>query len=315
MANRGTKKSEILEFTYEKTGETIRFPIGTVYGREDGPTMAVVGGMHGSEFCGIQAAIDLFNTIDPQRLKGTLIIGTIYNMPAFINHAPFLVPNDGKNPMITFPGSLDGTYSEVMAHHFTKNVLCNADYFLELHGGDIPEALVPFVMTMATGNHDVDKKSEEMAKAYNIKYIIRSASRANSKFGAAFAKMSLEGVPSLLAEVGQQGILNLDDAKTHLDGIMNVLAMTGMIDYSIKNTADRVYLKDNPTLRSEVAGMWYPFVQLEQRISKDEIIGEIRDYFGNHIADVKSPIDGIVLALRTSPSVGLKEALVYAYEI
>lgn len=315
MNNLGTKKTEWLEFTYGKTGEPIRFPIGTIYGKEDGPTMVVLGGMHGSEFCGIQAAIDLFNFIDPQKLKGSLIIGTIYNMPAFLNHTPFIIPQDGKNPMSTFPGSLDGTYSEVMAYHFTKNVLDKADYFIELHGGDIPEALTPFVMAPVMGNPAVDKKSEDMAVAYNIKYIIRSTSRASTKFGAAFANTAAEGIPSLLAEIGQQGILNLNDTRTHLTGILNVMIMLGMIDGTVIDNVNRIYLKDNPTIRSETIGMWYPFVKLEQRVAKGEILGEVRDYFGNHIEDIKSPVDGVVCAIRTSPSVGFKQALAYVYEI
>lgn len=124
------KKTEVLEFKYKNTGEAIRFPIGTISGTEEGPTLVVLGGMHGSEFCGIQAAIDLYNEIQPENLKGTLIIGTIYNLPAFINHTGFVVPQDGKNPMSTFPGKLDGTYGEVMAYHFNENIISKADYFI-----------------------------------------------------------------------------------------------------------------------------------------------------------------------------------------
>ena len=93
--------------------------------------------MHGSEFAGIEAAIRLFNEIDPARLRGTLMVGMIYNFPAFYHNMGFVVPQDGKNSGRAFPGSLDGTFSEVMAYYFTEHFLSKANYYVELHGGKV----------------------------------------------------------------------------------------------------------------------------------------------------------------------------------
>ena len=170
---KGTKEKGWLEFKYRNTGEPIRFPIGTIYGVSEGPNLVVLGGMHGCEFCGIEAAIRLFNEVDPTKLSGTLKIGTIYNMPAHLNNAGFVVPQDGKNPMSTFPGSSVGTFGEVMAYYFDQEVLSKADYFVELHGGDIPEALAPFNRWVATGNSDQEAKAKAMAIAYNIPLVVK----------------------------------------------------------------------------------------------------------------------------------------------
>lgn len=309
------KKTEVLEFKYKNTGEAIRFPIGTISGTEEGPTLVVLGGMHGSEFCGIQAAIDLYNEIQPENLKGTLIIGTIYNLPAFINHTGFVVPQDGKNPMSTFPGKLDGTYGEVMAYHFNENIISKADYFIELHGGDIPEALTPFVISLETGDPEVDSKIKDMAEVYNIPLIIHNKAIASTKSGGAFIKAALRGIPSILAESGQQGILNLDDARVHLTGLLNVMKKIGMISGEIINTADRINMKYNGAIRNEIVGMWYPFVKLNQIVKKDEVVGQIRDYFGKVLVDIKAPIDGLITVIRTSPSVGIGNVLVELHHI
>ena len=315
MDNRGTKKTEVLEFTYKNTGEPIRFPIGTVYGKEDGPTLVVLGGMHGSEFCGIQGAIDIFNEVDPEKLKGTLIVGTIYNMPAFINHTGFLVPQDGKNPMSTFPGKLDGTYGEVMAHHFNENVLSKADYFIELHGGDIPEALTPFVFALETGDSVVDQKIKDMSVAFNIPLVIHSDAKPSPNLGGAFVKAALRGIPSILTESGQQGILNLDDAKVQFTGIKNVMIKLGMLEGEIVNNVKRIFMEANGAIRNQTVGMWYPFVKLNQKVVKDEVVGEIRDYFGKHVANIISPIDGMITVIRTSPSVGIGNVLIELHKI
>jgi uncharacterized protein len=62
MEMRNVKKTEMLKFKYKNSGELIQFPVGTIHGKGDGPTLVVVGGMHGSEFCGIQASIRTFHS-------------------------------------------------------------------------------------------------------------------------------------------------------------------------------------------------------------------------------------------------------------
>ena len=316
MEPRNLKKAELLEFRYKNTGEPIQFPVGTIHGASDGPTLVVLGGMHGSEFGGIQAAIDLFNLVKPEELKGTLIIGTIYNLSAFRNHTGFVVPQDGKNPMSTFPGRLDGTYSEVMAHHFTECVLSRADCFIELHGGDIPEALSPFTMAVKTGDADLDRRILDLAVAYNIPLIIQRTPRtAPGTPGSAFEKAVQRGIPAILTESGQQGILDLDEAKVHLTGLLNILKHLGMLGGGIVDTAQRVFMAFHGAIRNEVPGMWYPFVKLGQRVAKGDTVGEIRDYFGKPLAEIKAPVDGQITVIRTSPSVGVGNVLIEMHQV
>jgi predicted deacylase len=48
-AQKGMKEKGWLEYKYPQTNEAIRFPVGVVQGAQDGPTLVVLGGMHGSE--------------------------------------------------------------------------------------------------------------------------------------------------------------------------------------------------------------------------------------------------------------------------
>jgi predicted deacylase len=298
------KEKGWLEFKYRATGEPIRFPVGTVYGVDDGPTLVVLGGMHGSEFAGIEAAIRLFNEVDPTKLKGTLKVGMIYNLPAFVNNLGFLVPHDGKNPMSTFPGTPVGTYGEAMAYFFDQKVLCQADYFVELHGGDIPEALTPFVIHPITGDAEVDKQAKAMAMAYNVPLVFQGkiddpARPPHSAFGVT----AMRGKPAILCESGQQGILKMEEAETHLIGLRNILVHLGMMPGQIVNTVKRTFLDGQPAIRSELVGMWYPAVWLNDEIKEGQVVGHIRDYFGQDIAQIKAPADAIVRVVRTSPAV------------
>ncbi len=302
----GMKEKGWLEFTYPRTGEPIRFPVGTVHGSGDGPTLAVLGGMHGSEYAGVEAAIRLFNEVAPSRLRGTLMVGMIYNFPAFYNNMGFVVPQDGKNSGHVFPGRLDGTYSEVMAYYFVEHFLSKADYYVELHGGDIPEALTPFNMYPITGVESVDNVSRAMAVNYNCPIVAsRRIDDPDKPPRSGFAVMALRGTPSILCESGQQGILRIKDAERHLVGLRNLLVHFGMMPGEIVNTVKRMFSEERSAIRSEHVGMWYPCVQLEEWVKKDQVVGHIRDYFGQDIAPVKATFDGIVTVIRTSPAVGV----------
>ncbi len=301
----GKKEQGWLEFKYQPTDEVIRFPVGTVYGVEEGPTLVVVGGMHGSEFCGIEAAIRLFREVEPEKLKGTLKVVMIYNLPAFESNLGFLVPQDGVNPGRVFPGDPNGSFSEVMAYHLSENVLRTADYYVELHGGDIPEALVPFVNAPITGVEEVDKKSREMAMVFNIALVVGGdlTKLPRPLHTSGFRAMTLEGIPAILAESGQQGILTMEDTERHLVGLRNIMIHLGMREGTIVNTVKRMFSAEHAAIRAEFDAMWYPAVKLGDWATTGQVIGEYRTVFGEHLADVKAPFDGHITVIRTSPHV------------
>jgi len=307
-----SKDHKMLTYPYRGSGEAIRFPVGEICGAEDGPTLALVAGVHGSEFCGTQAVIEVFRKTDPAKLKGKLIAVPIYNLPAFLNHAGFVVPLDGKNPMRTFPGRTDGTFSEVMAYHFLNYLLdSKPDFLIELHGGDIPEALVPYIMAVTTGNPALDARIKTLAEVYNISWVIHAdASKPMTGPGSMYRNMAANGVPAILTESGQQGILDFDYVKIHETGITNVMKKMGMIEGDPVLTEKIMNMENGCAVRCEKPGLWYPFVKLRQMVKKDEKIGEIREIFGDLIADVRSPMDGIVTVIRTSPSVEATQVLV-----
>ncbi len=300
---KGTKEKGFLEFKYRNSGEPIRFPVGTIYGASDGPTLVVLGGMHGCEFCGIEAAIRLFNEVDPARLSGTLKIGTIYNMPAHVNSAGFVVPQDGKNPMSTFPGNVMGTFGEAMAYYFDQEVLSKADYFVELHGGDIPEALAPFNRWVQTGNPEQEAKAKAMAIAYNIPLVVKDLYEENLPPNAAYVITAGRGKPAILCESGQQGILDNKYVNIHLTGLRNILVHLGMMQGEIVNTVKRCFLEPYVFVRTDQTGLWYTDYTCGTEVKQGTVIGSIRGYFGEPIAEAKAPIDGVLTCIRTSPNI------------
>jgi predicted deacylase len=198
-----------------------------------------------------------------------------------------------------------------MAYYIDQELLSKADYYVEMHGGDIPEKLTPLTICPLTGDEEVDAKSMELATVYNLPLVVtyRVDDPAEPPQNA-LGVVAMRGKPAVLTEAGDQGILRMEDVEMHLVGLRNILIHLGMTSGQIIDTVERTFLEGFTTVRSEVVGMWYPRVSRNERISKGQVLGVIRDYFGQDIMEIKAPRDGVVAVVRTSPMAQIGTPLV-----
>ncbi|MHB8638511.1 MAG: M14 family metallopeptidase, partial [Candidatus Acidiferrales bacterium] len=203
-AGRGEKRYGVVEFPVQ--GQPYRLPVWLINGNgdggnADGPTLVVTGGVHAAEYASIAAALDLGRSLDPRNLRGRVIVVPVMNMPAFTARSIYVCPLDGRNLNRVFPGDARGTASEQIADWVFRNVISQAGYYVDLHGGDLIEALVPFTIFFRSGNDRVDRMSLEMATVFGIHFLVSSETP-----GSTFCAASRAGIPSILAESGGQGI-------------------------------------------------------------------------------------------------------------
>ena len=57
-------------------------PVTFINGKEEGKTILVTAGIHGGEYEGIHAAIELARDISPEDIKGQLIVCLLYTSDA-----------------------------------------------------------------------------------------------------------------------------------------------------------------------------------------------------------------------------------------
>src|SRR5258706_4613491 len=120
-----------------------QIPVTTIRGAGPGPTLALIAGNHGYEYPPILALQRLRTLIDPAKLKGSIIMVHVANMPSFLGRTVYFSPIDGKNLNSMEPGRKVGTVSERIAYAITTEVIEQADYVLNLHLGDGDEWLKP----------------------------------------------------------------------------------------------------------------------------------------------------------------------------
>jgi uncharacterized protein len=301
-ARAGEKKFGVNEFVVQE--QPYRLSMWLINGREEGPTLVVTGGVHAAEYASIAAALDLGRNLDPAKLHGSVIVLPVMNVPGFSARSIYICPLDGKNLYRVFPGNASGTASEQVADWIFKNVMKQADYYVDLHGGDLIEALVPFTIFFRSGNEKVDQVSYEMAKAFGIHYLVRSETP-----GSTFSTMSRAGVPAILTESGGQGIWTSEDVALHTNGLNRLMRHLEMIPGPAPEPLPYTLLDRFIWLRSEHDGFWYPAVSVGENVKEGQDLGRVTDCEGKVLQEAKCPADGRVLFIVTSLAINNTDPL------
>lgn len=283
-------------------------PAYVIRGKETGPALVITAGIHCAEYPGIAAALRVAQETDPAELRGNLIVVPLVNTPGFYERSMYTNPRDGKNINRTFPGKADGTPAERVTHFLTTELIKGADAYIDLHGGDLIEALIPFTLYQRTGKDALDKQSEAIAAAFDLDFIL--AAGADAVPGASHTAAAAMGIPAVIAEVGQQGIFESASVERHVRGIRNAMIRLKMVEGQEVLYANPRRLERFEWLRAKAEGLYYPSVGAGQNVEKGQAIGEVRDLLGEVRQELKAPESGPVLFVVTALAVRKGDPLI-----
>ncbi|HVJ51294.1 MAG TPA: succinylglutamate desuccinylase/aspartoacylase family protein [Aliidongia sp.] len=277
----------------------VEIPFGMIEGDRPGPVLLVTAGVHGSEYCSIESALRTMRR-SPEGLSGTILVLPILNMGGFRNRSIYVMPEDGRNLNRMFPGKPDGSFSERLAHWLVTAIYPQADAYLDLHCGDLSEALVPFCL-FPSGS----EASRALATAFGLPVAISAGGE-----GYTINASGRLGVPSIIAEVGGNGLWDEAGVGMMMAGIDRVLSHLGMIAGPVPRAPQAQPLFVTMTVPAAATdGLWYPAKGLSAPVGKGEVLGDIRDLFGAVRETVHAPTDGVVLYRLSSLAVNKGEAL------
>ena len=136
----GTKLRTLVEVPHTLNA----IPVTFINGKYDGPTVLVTSGVHGSEYPGIAASMELGKELNPEDIHGCLVIMHPVNVSAFWAHMAEICPEDGLNLNRVFPGNSTFSRTYKLADFLLNEFILKADYYLDLHSGDLQEDLHPY---------------------------------------------------------------------------------------------------------------------------------------------------------------------------
>jgi predicted deacylase len=296
QVNVGEKKS--FTQTLDLSGTQVELPIFVINGVNEGPRLVITGGIHGAEYASIEAALQIGRSLQPEALSGQVIILPVVNMPAYRARSIYVCPLDGINLNRVFPGQADGGKTAQLAHWVFQNAIKDADYYIDMHGGDLVEALMPFTIYADSGDAELDAKAQKLAEVFGIKDIVKSGSAGSTIAGAAGA-----GVPAILTESGGQGVWTKEDILLHTDGADRVMRWLKMIPGDEPALLPTRILNQFLWLSSEHTGYYYADVVIGQSVKKGQYLGKVTNFEGSVLQEVIAPDAGEVLFLVSSLSI------------
>lgn len=289
-AESGEKKQGILEAVNCDAG----MPVTLIHGIAPGQTVAITAGIHGGEYVGIAAAVQLAQELDPKSVSGKIAIVHVADAEAFYFRAQYYDPRDGKNLNRVFPGRALGTITERIAYTISTELHAQADFYIDMHGGDIHEDLCDFVICSPLGNQEQVEKSRKIAGFMGIEYI-SMGSAPNGTYGSA---MKNYGVPGFLAEIGGRGLWSQEEVDKYKNGVVNSLKALGVLAGPPRETS-RTYLARTTSYLAGQTGCWYPSVKAGEKVAAGQKYGEIRDFFGARLGEYAC-VSGVVLYIPSS---------------
>jgi predicted deacylase len=279
-------------------------PVIVINGAKPGPKLAVVAGSHGTEYASIIALEKLGSTIDPAELSGTLIIVPLINLASFAQKVPHVNPIDNKGMNRLFPGKPDGSQTERALWAIGRQVVEPSDYLIDLHGGDLDENLRSYSYWPQTGKEPLDSTTRAMVLAFGLDHIIIQKNLAPAVAGAtSISRFAIDkGKPTIIAEAGHAGTVEAADVDALVRGTTSVMRHLKMLAGAATPVANPLWIGPITTVRSEFDGIFYPLTQPEAYVHQGMRVGYVTDYFGNKLADITTPISGVIVYICSVPS-------------
>ena len=316
VAERGKKQRGFLTVGETPMGP-IQIPLVILRGAEPGPTLCLTAGVHAAEYPAIDAVLRTVAGLDPADLSGTVVAVPVVNTSMFRARSAFVSPIDGLNLNRTFPGKPNGSISEVIADMLLNEVVAQADFHIDCHGGDLPEILWPYSGYAMTGNPAVDERGEAMARLYSprIVALYREGTALPPTKGSLTCEAARRGVASILAESGSAGGLEPSDVRAHMHGIQNVMRFFKMLPGEPVIHGRRMMAVGQFVVDARRGGLLRLAIGIGDEIKPGQAIAEVCDVFGDVVERIVSPADGIARIIWTHKAVNTGDPIVKCWMV
>ncbi len=181
---------------------TVSLPVVITHGSAPGPVLAITAGIHGGEYVPMVAVRQFVRDLDPALMRGTIVACLQSSPVAFQQRTAFVNPLDGKNLNRSFPGDPHGGPTARLAAWLRENLIARADFYIDCHCGDLPEALEPFAGVSPGSDGVLDERARAMADCFDVPRLI-----VDRLAGSTIRAAALAGIPAVLIEVGGEGPL------------------------------------------------------------------------------------------------------------
>ncbi len=256
---------------------SIQSPI-TVIRNGSGPCVALIAGLFGDEPNGTIALHRLAREIDPANITGTLLILPCVNPPAAQNNSR-RSPLDNKNLNRCFPGDINGSVSERIAHMLSTEIIQRADVVLDMQSGGKSMAYAPSAVVHFLKDREQQTRNEESMISFGAPNSVRMLELQER--GMLDSHVESLNKTMLTILLGSGGGVSSDALRTANIGCRNMLVQLGVLNEEIQLRATRMLEVENDAcmISAPCDGMLELFASTGQEV-----------YHGNPIAQIINPL-------------------------
>ncbi|MEO0340727.1 MAG: succinylglutamate desuccinylase/aspartoacylase family protein [Bacteroidota bacterium] len=280
------------------SGNQINIQAHVIRSEVEGPTVLILGGVHGDEINGMEIVRrSIEQNIYSNLQRGTVIVIPVVNIYGLINFSRD-VP-DGKDINRSFPGNRSGSLASRVAYHLAKKLLPVADLAIDFHTGG--RGTYNYPQIRYTVGHQA---SEDLGKIFGAPYLL-----AKKMIPKSLRKLSIDlEIPMLVFEGGEN--LRLDNYSTEegLEGLKRILVHYEMLPGRLEEKKSLHYLKTS-WVRSPKAGIFQSVKVSGQMVEKGITLGFITDAYGFEKHKVLANRDGQIIGHNNVPVVSQGDAL------
>ena len=305
--------------------QTLLLPVTSPYpvemtvicGCRPGKTLVVTAGVHGCEYVGIETLNRLKRELEPAALSGRVILLPLVNPEGFYHGSKQTIPTDGQNLNRMFPGKSDGTFSSQLARVLEETLYPEADFLMDLHGGDVNEALTPLIFFPTAVPESLSAAACAAAESLSVPYRVASTSRNGLYSWAAQC-----GIPALLVERGDRGLWSGEEVSACQENVYELMRHLGILHVDMVSSGhtlessgascfSQTEIRKAVYREAPADGFWYPAVsEAGQKLKQGALLGTLKDSYGNEIARYTAPFEGVVLYYTLSLGVRSGDPLI-----
>lgn len=283
--------------------------VETISGKKDGPTVAILGGVHGDEFEGVLATRRIADSISSSLLCGRVKYAAPSNPPAW-DSAMRVSPLDGLNLARVFPGKEDGLPTEKIAHYITQNLIAGSDLVIDLHSaGKLFD--MPMLCGYQEAGGELGSRSRKFAEIFDAPFLWQH--NGQPALGRSLSAAEELGIPSIYVEGRGGGQVRAAELDCYIDGVLRILKFLAMIsDAPLAKVGSVVVEGDGNTDEGIVAhseGYYVTHGRVGEKIAQGALLGEIVNSRGKVLEAIKSPQTGVIMLLRRKTEVEVSDTL------
>jgi len=288
----GTRREIPLRISEFYTANPVYVPVVVIHGAEAGPAVFITAAIHGDEINGIEIVRRLIQTLDPGKLRGSVLCVPIVNIFGFYAMSRYLP--DGRDLNRAFPGMQKGSPASRIAKILFDDIIQLCDYGIDIHTPRIKRFEIPHTEADLT-----NRDAHQLARAFGLPVIINTPGVEKSLQQAA----NSAGIPTIVLSGGEVLRFHETVNRQGLQGILNTLTELQMYDGERIQPEYSIIVREGTPVQTRRGGILHVDVRAGDIAYEGDHLARVTNPFGETEEHITAPETGLLISISKNPLV------------